>query len=138
MRQELIFGPMAALVAVTFAVMLVMPFRRFRAAFARQVTAEDFRLGESARVPPEAAVVNRNYMNLLEAPVLFYAVCLAFYAAGEADRTALGLAWAYVALRALHTGVHLTYNDVMHRLAAFALSNLVLAAMWVWLVGAVF
>ena len=138
MRQELIFLPMAALVALTFAVALVMVRARFRAARSGQVSAGDFRLGESERVPPQVAVINRNYMNLLQAPVLFYAVCLAFHAAGEVDRTVLALAWAYVAFRVAHTGVHLTSNNVMHRLAAFALSMGVLAAMWVWLVARVF
>ena len=32
----------------------------------------DFRLGESANVPENIKLVNRNYMNLLELPVLFY------------------------------------------------------------------
>ena len=34
-------------------------------------------------------------------------------------------------LRAIHSLIHVTYNNVMHRLAAFALSNLVLAVFWV-------
>ncbi len=96
------------------------------------------RLGESERVPPHVAVINRNYMNLLQAPVLFYVACLGFFVTGEADRTALWLAWAYVAFRVAHTAVHLTSNNVMHRLAAFGLSMAVLAAMWVWLVARVF
>ncbi len=132
------FGPMAALVALTFVVALVMVRARFRAAKLGHVNRADFRLGESERVPPQVAVINRNYMNLLQAPVLFYVACLAFYAAGEADRTALWLAWAYVAFRVAHTAVHLTSNNVMHRLAAFGLSMAVLAAMWVWLVARVF
>src|SRR3712207_4089533 len=135
MRQELIFSPLAALVELTFVVSVMLVRARFRAGKLRQVTAADFRLGESERVPPHVAVINRNYMNLLQAPVLFYAVCLAFHAVGEVDRTVLALAWAYVAFRVAHTVVHLTSNNVMHRLAAFALSMAVLAAMWVWLGG---
>ena len=135
--MDQIFAPMIALAALTFAVMLSLPAVRFRAATRGQVTAEDFRYGESARVPPEAAVVNRAYMNLLEAPLLFYAVCLALHAAGAVDRPALWLAWAYVAFRAGHTAVHLTYNNVMHRLAMFALGNLALMALWAWLALAV-
>src|ERR671916_730882 len=103
MRQELILLPMAALVALTFAVSLLLVRARFRAAKLRQVTAADFRLGESERVPPHVAVINRNYMNLLQAPVLFYVASLAFFTAGEVDRTALVLAWAYVGARAAHT-----------------------------------
>ena len=137
MRQELIFGPMIALAALTFLVLALVPRARFRAAALKQVNAGDFRLGESARVPPEAAVVNRNYMNLLEAPVLFYVVCLGFHAAEAVDGPALALAWAFVALRMLHSVVHLTSNNVFHRLALFALSVGVLAAAWVWFAIAV-
>ena len=43
----------------------------------------------------------------------------------------LGLAWAYVALRVVHSGIHCTYNRVKHRFFAFAASNLVLWALWV-------
>jgi hypothetical protein len=43
----------------------------------------------------------------------------------------LVLAWVYVGLRALHSLVHLTYNNVMHRLIVFAAGNVVLAALWV-------
>ena len=46
-------------------------------------------------------------------------------------RIALALAWAYVALRAIHSVIHLSYNKVTHRLLAYATSNVVLAAFWV-------
>ena len=41
------------------------------------------------------------------------------------------LAWVYVGLRVLHSIVHLTYNNVMHRLTIFAASNAVLAVLWI-------
>jgi hypothetical protein len=40
---------------------------------------EDFKFGESARVPGNVSVPNRNLMNLLELPVLFYVACLTLY-----------------------------------------------------------
>ncbi len=45
----------------------------------------------------------------------------------------LGLAWAYVALRVVHSAIHCGYNRVMHRFYAFLASNLVLWALWAWL-----
>jgi hypothetical protein len=131
MSQELIFGPLGAMALLTFIVLGFIPATRFRAVFARQVTADDFKFGESARVPPNVAVTNRNYMNLLELPMLFYVAGLMYYVAGRLDQTALAVAWAYVALRAIHSAIHLSYNDVRHRLVAFALSNFVLMAFWV-------
>ena len=131
MSQESILYPMAALVVLTFAVLLVVPVRRFKAAFARQVTARDFKYGESGNVPPEVSIPNRNYMNLLESPVLFYVACITLYVMKSVDAAALYLAWVYVALRCGHSLVHLTYNKVMHRLALFALSYVVLGAIWI-------
>jgi hypothetical protein len=41
------------------------------------------------------------------------------------------LAWVYVALRVMHSLVHISYNDVLHRLALFFCSNLALVSLWV-------
>ena len=126
-----ILYPMVALAGLTFVVLLLIPAARFRAAARGQVTSRDFRYGESANVPGEVSLPNRNLMNLLELPVLFYVVCLAFYVTATADTRALHLAWAYVALRALHSLIHLTYNNVFHRLIAYAASNVALIALWI-------
>ena len=122
---------MGALALLTFLVLLLIPIRRFRAAFAGKVGPGDFKYGESAKVPPDVSIPNRNYMNLLELPVLFYVVCLIALYTGQARGLLVEIAWLYVGLRILHSLVHLTYNNVMHRLTMFALSNLTLMAMWV-------
>lgn len=131
MPQELIFIPMGAMALLTFTVLGFIPARRFRAAFAGRVTRDDFKFGESAAVPGDVSIPNRNYMNLLELPTLFYVGGLMYFVAGRLDQAALVVAWVYVALRAAHSVIHLTYNNVLHRLAAFALSNFVLMAFWV-------
>jgi hypothetical protein len=122
--------PMAALAALTFAMLLLIPVRRFRAGAAGLVDYDDFRYGESARVPPEVALPNRNMMNLLELPVLFYVACLAHFAADRVNEAALGLAWTYVVLRAAHSAIHVSYNRVRHRLLAYGASNVVLVMLW--------
>jgi hypothetical protein len=125
-----ILFPIVALATLTFAVLLLIPVRRFRAGAAGQVVFDDFRYGESARVPPEVSIPNRNMMNLLELPLLFYVVCLAFYVTDRVNGTALALAWTYVALRTAHSAIHITYNRVRDRLTAFAASNVVLVMLW--------
>ena len=129
--MSLILYPMVALAALTFVVLLLIPAARFRAAARGQVKARDFRYGESANVPGEVSLPNRNMMNLLELPMLFYVVCIAFYVTGTGNAAVVYLAWAYVALRAAHSAIHLTYNNVFHRLTAFAASNVVLVILWV-------
>ncbi|WP_309605985.1 MAPEG family protein [Phenylobacterium sp.] len=130
MTQSLIFAPMGVLALLTFVVLGQIPLRRFRAGAAGQIVSDDFKFGESAAVPGHVSIPNRNYMNLLELPMLFYVGSLMFFVAGKVDAVVLGVAWAYVALRVIHSAIHLTYNTVMHRLIPFAVSNLVLMAYW--------
>jgi hypothetical protein len=131
MDQSSIFAPMGALAGLTFLVLGFIPIRRFQAAFRGQVKRDDFKFGESANVPGAVSIPNRNYMNLLELPVLFYVLCLIMYVSSGVTPLALNLAWIYVALRAAHSLVHLTFNHVFTRLAFFAASNVVLIVMWV-------
>jgi hypothetical protein len=70
-------------------------------------------------------------MNLLELPMLFYVVCVILYVTAGGSRLAVFVAWSYVALRVVHSLIHLTYNHVLHRLAAFTLSNAALVSLWV-------
>jgi hypothetical protein len=125
-----IFLPMAVLALWTMHVLLLIPIARFKAAGKGQVDAEDFRYGESGRVPDSVRLPNRNFMNLLEVPVLFYVACFIALLGGHIDGLMVGLAWTYVALRIGHSIVHLSYNKVMHRLTLFAISNVVVAVMW--------
>jgi hypothetical protein len=130
MPQDAIFMPMGTLALLTFLVLVLIPFRRFRAGFAGRIVPDDFKFGESANVPGDVSIPNRAYMNLLEMPVLFYVICLMLFASGRVDQTFLYLAWGYVGLRLAHTLIQITYNDVTHRLIPFTLSNFVVIAMW--------
>lgn len=130
MNQHLIFAPMGALAFLTFAVLGMIPLRRFRAGALGQIVADDFKFGESPQVPGHVSIPNRNYMNLLELPMLFYVGSLMFFVTDKVDGIVLGVAWAYVALRIVHSAIHLTYNKVLHRLAPFAISNFVLMGYW--------
>jgi hypothetical protein len=131
-----IFLPVATLVGLTFAVGVRMYLVRSGAARARRVKIGDFRLGESPGVPADVALPNRNFMNLLETPVLFYVACVILFVTGSVDRIGLTLAWLYVGTRVAHSVVHLTYNNVVHRLAAFGASVVVLLLLWVRVVAA--
>ncbi|MDE2419565.1 MAG: MAPEG family protein [Gammaproteobacteria bacterium] len=134
MKQILILQPVAALALFTLLVLLLMPYQRVKAFRAKQVTEDDFKFGESARVPTVVSIPNRNYMNLLELPILFYAANIILFITGKADTIFLYMAWTYVGLRICHSAVHLTYNRVLHRMFIFGMSNGVLAVMWLRIV----
>jgi len=130
MDPATIFLPVSALAGLTLLVLGLIPYRRITAAMRGVVTPDDFKYGESPNVPADVSLPNRNMMNLLELPVLFYVACIILYLVKSVNGIDLWIAWSYVALRSLHSLIHLTYNKVQHRLVPFAMSNVLLIAFW--------
>ncbi|WP_341501290.1 MAPEG family protein [Gallaecimonas sp. GXIMD4217] len=123
-----------ALLLLTTAVAVLMLIRRIKAARSGEVRLRQYKLMDGD-MPDKVVQAGNNYRNLFEMPVLFYTAVVAFLALGEgSEPVALALAWGYVALRAVHSAIHLTYNHVGHRLGIFLLSNLVLLALWLRLI----
>ena len=130
MRQESIFLPAIALVALTFAVWILLYVRRAGAMRAHRVSPERFKT-RSTRVPlEEQASASDNFQNLLELPMLFYVLVLALHATQRVDSVYLALAWGFVGLRGVHSLVHVSYNRVMHRFSAYFLAGVLLWAAW--------
>lgn len=129
MQHDLIM-PMAALALWTLNVLTYTEIARLVAIRNGRAGLEDFRYGDAATVPKDVAVGNRNYMNLLESPVLFYVACLAALHAGRADVWMWRLAWAFVALRILHSLVHMINRHYIARIVIFSCSLVVLGLMW--------
>jgi hypothetical protein len=90
-----------------------------------------------AGVPSSARQVAENYNHLLEQPTIFYALVFYIVLAGHSDQLHIDLAWAYVALRLLHTLIQGTVNIVMYRFTVFALSTIALMIMAVREIAAV-
>jgi hypothetical protein len=83
-------------------------------------------------MPERARQVSANYMHLMEQPTIFYAVCLGLQFLGQGNHPVnIGLAWAYVATRVLHTLVHCTFNEVRLRFMLFLVSSTFLIALTV-------
>jgi hypothetical protein len=93
--------------------------------------AELSRTGAPLVLPPEVSRVADNYNHLHEQPTIFYALALAAQLGGAADATNVALAWAYVALRVVHSLVQATRNVIPMRFAVFALGSLVLLVLLV-------
>ena len=129
--KYLILWPMAAMAVLTFAVLSLVPLFRAGDVTAGRLGTGDFKMGESERVPEATRLYNRNYMNLLELPVLFYVVCLIVFVTGTVTAIKVDLAWAFVAFRALHTLVHLTINRVLLRLSVFSTATFILVVLWI-------
>ena len=72
----------------------------------------------------------RAYANLLELPVLFYAVCLLMLTTGTFDSVQVSLAWIFVAARYAHALIHIGFNYVPLRFTAFLAGATTLAVIW--------
>ncbi|MBN8489015.1 MAG: MAPEG family protein [Burkholderiales bacterium] len=127
MRDTALLIPMFVLAGWTGLVLVYVAISRVRGG----VAPREYTLGESPQVPARAVLANRNYMNLLELPLLFYVICLLAWVTPPVPAAALPLAWAYAGLRIVHSLIHLSYNRVMHRFLVFGLSNGALVALWV-------
>lgn len=131
--QASILQPVMALALWTLLVLMLVPIRRLKAIFSGELSPKDFKLGESDRVSDYVSLPNKNIINLTQMPILFYVVCILAFITQQAGTWFLALAWAYVVTRVLHSIVHITYNNVLHRFLVFACSNFLLVALWIML-----
>lgn len=126
-----IFLPALAMVALTVAVMFRMFFERVRQMRSDRINFRE--IPSSSQMAARFADTRAadNYRNLFEAPVLFYLALVVAALTGQVTAMVLGLSWAYVACRVLHSWIHCTYNRVKHRFYAFLASNVVLWTLWI-------
>lgn len=131
MQNLFLVLPMASVVLLTFIMLSLMLFFRVKAVRLKQVSPRYFKLNKGAELPDHIVAITQNYHNLLELPPLFYTACIVAMLLNRDIEYFTVLAWCYVALRYVHSFIHVTYNHILHRLAAFALSCVVLISMWV-------
>jgi hypothetical protein len=130
-----LLGPLVALVAWTLVVLVFLAFKRARALKRAGINVGARRGGRGQDldgvVEPEAQWPAHNYMHLVEQPTLFYAMVLALTVMGMSVPINVWLAWAYVALRIVHSLVQIFDNRVTLRLPLFLLSTLCLLGLTV-------
>jgi hypothetical protein len=126
--------PAAVLVLWTMIVLLWLSYARFSSLSKMKgqlppapvgVRGPDFDplLHESARW------ASHNYTHLMEQPTVFYPAILILHLTGAHDELNVGLAWAYVILRILHSLWQLSVNKLPVRSTLFIVSTLCLIAL---------
>ena len=80
-------------------------------------------------LPAEVQWKAHNYNHLMEQPTVFYAVAIALAVGGMGGGLNAQIAWAYVALRVVHSVWQATVNRIPVRFAIFAASTLCLLAL---------
>lgn len=128
-----ILKPVVALAGWTMVMWLWMYATRLPAMGAAQVDPDKLASDPTTTLddllPAKVQWKAHNYNHLHEAPTVFYAVALVLAVIGQGSGLNAQIAWAYVALRVVHSLVQATVNKVMVRFMVFALSSLCLIAL---------
>jgi hypothetical protein len=125
-----IWLPCAAMVVLTALVWLKLYADRLGEMRARRIDPQALASARAAAGELERTAAADNFRNLFEVPVLFYLLCVALALTGGSAPGYVAAAWAYVALRAVHSLIHVTYNRVVHRFLVYVASTLLLFGMW--------
>lgn len=130
MSPQLILFPAVAMFALTFGVILRLGWARYRAIRSGAVSIKFFRTYDEGDQPARLHLLSRHVQNHFEVPPLFYIGVLITFAVGAVTPVSLAFAWAFVAIRCLHSWIHLGSNDVSVRFMSFCASLVALAGLW--------
>lgn len=125
---DTILTPVLALIVWTLIVWVWMYATRIPAMQKAKIDPQDAARTRQLNLPPNIMAVSDNYNHLMEQPTIFYAAAFYVFLSGAENGLNIALAWAYVALRVVHSFIQNTGNIVMARFAVFSLSTLCLAA----------
>lgn len=124
--------PALALVGWTFVMWVWLYATRIPAIQRANIDfAELSRTGAPLVLPANVERVANNYNHLHEQPTIFYALVLSAAMFNVTDTLVLGLAWAYVFLRVVHSFIQSITNPVPIRFAVFSIASTVLFALFV-------
>lgn len=125
-----ILYPVFVQVGLTFTLLFLMGFERFKAVKAGTVQ-KGANAGHKPVWPERAGVVSNAFHNQLELPMLFYASVAFTMLAGGADHIAIVLSWGFALARLVHGAIHVTYNHVPHRFLAYLVCSVFLLLLWI-------
>ncbi len=133
MDTNAILGPVAALALWSMVMWVWMYATRLPAMRRAKIDTANLVGGTGQNLesllPPQVQWKAHNYNHLMEQPTVFYAVAIALAVGGMGGGLNAQIAWAYVALRIVHSLIQVTVNRVMWRFIVFALASVALLAL---------
>ncbi len=130
-KERSLLYPMFLMVLLTFVVGFITVKVRFASVKSGEVSAKYFKLMDGGNVPEIVTKTSRNFNNQFEVPVLFYVVCCLYISLGIESDLAVIFAWLFVVSRMVHSYIHLTYNDIIHRMLSFWAGLMFVLALWI-------
>ncbi|MBL4612566.1 MAG: MAPEG family protein [Emcibacter sp.] len=126
-----IIYPMGLLAIFTLLYSSVLITVRKKAVASGDIKPSYFKEYNNDTPPSYMQKATRQWSNLYEVPVLFYAVCAAILALRLDDMIFTYMAYSFFGLRLVQSFIHTTYNNVYHRLLIFSCGMVTVLAMWV-------
>ena len=126
MYEHGMIGPVVALAAWSLVMLLWLYVTRIPAMSRAKIRAGQATKAQMEALPGWAANPAANYNHLMEQPTIFYAVCFALQLLEQANDANIGLAWAYVALRVVHSLWQAIFNIIIVRFLIFSIGSIVL------------
>jgi hypothetical protein len=130
MADTRIFLPALAMAGLTFVVWLRMYFARVGEMKRERIHPQAIATSPQMAARLQDTRAADNFRNLFELPVLFYLALTTAALTSQITTLVLILAWAFVALRIVHSAIHCSYNKVMHRFQAYLAGAIVLWVLW--------
>jgi hypothetical protein len=130
MEPRLILFPAVAMFSLTCGVIVRLGMARYSAIHSGAVSIKFFRTYDEGDQPARLHLLSRHVQNHFEVPPLFHVGVLMAFAAGAVSPASVAFAWSFVAIRCLHTYIHLGSNDVSVRFFTFGASLVALAGLW--------
>jgi hypothetical protein len=131
MTETTFLAPVLALIIWTLLVWVLMYARRIPAMQKAKIDPDTAKSPDGSwkqDLPLSVQASAHNYNHLLEQPTIFYALMFYLTLTAQMSTQIFYAAWAYVALRVLHSFVQVSAGKVILRFGLFTLSTLVLFA----------
>ena len=132
MTASAFLSPVLALIIWTLLIWVLMYARRIPAIQAANIDPDTAKSPDGKwkeELPLSVQASAHNYNHLLEQPTIFYALMFYITLTTQMSTPIFYAAWAYVALRVLHSFIQVSSGKVLIRFTLFSLSTFALIGM---------
>ena len=132
LTAKLLILAIAAQVLLTVVILVLMGRERVPRVMSGEIAVKDIAVDRDA-YPLRARLLSNNFDNQFQLPVLFYVAALLALWSGSTNLAEVFFAWAFVALRYVHSAIHVSTNRLHQRFAVYTAGLAVLVILWLLL-----
>jgi len=125
---------MFTMILLTFIIGFAAMRARVASVRMKQIKIGYYRLMQTEvtqNVPERVTITTRSFNNMFEIPVLFYVAGTISLALDHVTTFSLIIAWLFVLSRLFHTWIHLSYNNILHRMNAYWIGLMLVLTLWI-------